>query len=356
MMTITTMITMATTTMTTMMTKCKTKGEPTRWEWQEHAFRAMNTNVHLTLVSPKDPSLLSFVEDSFGYFERLLSRFRDDSELSRLNESRQSPFQASHDLFAAVEAAIWAAQQTGGIYDPTILHWLEKAGYDRTFEEVVERQLVADSAGPVGSARPNSLGIGRPDPCDDYRSISLNSTRSAISRPAGIRLDLGGMGKGWTVDRVADELSGTGHFILNAGGDLYAYGTAMSAQGWEVDLGHPELTGRSFATLVVDHHAVATSTIARRRWTRNGATHHHLIDPRTGCSADTDVLSVSVVGTRVFTAEIYAKVALILGIEDGLAYLEQIPDVEAAIYSSSGDVYLTTNMDRYVVRLDPQGY
>ncbi len=83
---------------------------------------------------------------------------------------------------------------------------------------------------------------------------------------------------------------------------------------------------------------------------------HHLIDPRNGRPARTDVISVSVVAGRVFTAEVYAKVALILGLKEGLAFLEELADVEGALFSTSGKVTLTSGMDQYLERLDPSGY
>jgi len=107
---------------------------------------------------------------------------------------------------------------------------------------------------------------------------------------------------------------------------------------------------------VVNHHAVATSTITRRRWVNKGVVQHHLIDPRNGRPAKTDAISVSVVGGRVFTAEVYAKAALILGIEEGLEFLENLADVEGALFSASGEVVVTRGMDPYLEWMDPSGY
>ena len=125
-----------------------------------------------------------------------------------------------------MEAALWAAQQTAGIFDPTILPYLEKAGYDRTFEAVAnQRPLLHDNMAAEISPTTKKLPAGFLTGYN-YRHIGLEPFTQTISRPAGLRIDLGGMGKGWTVDRVADDLCEKGHFLLNAGGDLYAYGTA----------------------------------------------------------------------------------------------------------------------------------
>ncbi len=314
----------------------------------------MNTDIQISIAAPGQERLVQIVEESFRYFEQLLSRFRPDSELSRFNDCQRTAFLASPDFFAAVQAALWAAQQTGGIYDPTILFYLEEAGYDRTFGAVVnQRPLFNDPIEflPTMAAESDGILTGY-----NYRHLDLDPFSQMISHPAGLQIDLGGMGKGWTVDRVTDELCGQGHFLLNAGGDLYAYGTSGSDRGWEVHLAHPCIQDLNYASLSLDHHAAATSTIARRRWVKNEIVQHHLIDPRTGRPAETDVISVSVIAGRVFTAEIFAKTALILGVEEGLAFLEALPDVEGALFSTTSEIHVTSRMDQYLNRIDPSGY
>jgi thiamine biosynthesis lipoprotein len=318
----------------------------------------MNTDIELSAVAPEAARLARTVEESFRYFEQLLSRFRPDSELSQLNGCQETFFSASHDFFAAVEAALWAAQQTGGIYDPAILPYLEEAGYGRTFAAVAnskpwlgDQNEAIDSYSSRKGTASDRIRAGY-----DYRHFGLDTFTRTIQRPTGLRIDLGGMGKGWTADRVADELCEQGHFLLNAGGDLYAYGAPGAGQGWQVHLTHPVFRDLNYATLVLEHHAVATSTIVKRRWMKDGIVQHHLIDPRNGRPAITDAISVSVVAGRVFTAEIYAKTALILGIDEGLAFLESLPDVEGVLFSATNETFLTSELERYLEKMDPAGY
>lgn len=322
------------------------------WGWQQHNFRAMSTGVHLSMYTPVERTPGRHVEGLFRYFDQLLSRFRPASELSRLNGHDDTAFAASPDLFAAVEAALWAAQQSGGIYDPTILPDLERAGYDRTFEALqamssgtADNKLRSSGSAPAAGIRSGPT----------YHDMALDRFSGMIYRPVGLRLDLGGMGKGWTVDRAADDLRPGGAFMLNAGGDLYASSAPHRERGWQAHLAHPR-SNCLFASVSISNKALATSTTARRRWTKDGVRQHHLIDPRTGCPAVTDALSVSVIGERVFTAEIHAKVALILGLSAGLDYLEALPDVEAVLFGNDNSVQLTTGMSRYLDRLDPNGY
>ncbi len=348
-MTMTTMMTM--TMMNTTMIKPSRTVSPPSWQWQQHNFRAMSTGIHALIYTPAKRSLVGTIENLFRYFEQLLSRFQPTSELSRLNNHDGSIFMATPDLFAAVEAALWAAQQSGGIYDPTILPYLERAGYDCTFAAIDDQRPLRTVTEPAGDGyqamRVPDLRSGL-----DYRHVQVDRSTGMIKRPIGMLLDLGGMGKGWTVDRVVDEVCGDGPCLINAGGDLYAYGFPDGSRGWEIKLAHPLKPEMTLATLTLAHHAVATSTIAKRRWLKDGLLQHHLINPRTGYPAMTDAISVSVVGGRVFTAEVHAKVALILGVEEGLAYLESQPDVEGLIFSTGGEALLTSGMGQFGERLD----
>ncbi len=325
---------------------------PTPWHWTGYGFRAMNTAVQTWLYSQTDSAVLLDVQRLFDSFERRLSRFDPASELSRLNACADETFRASPALLDAVEAALWAAQMTGGLYDPTLLEALERAGYDRSFEKIEAEPDAVD--GPArGRARPSQspvAGRGR------YQAVQLNRARREIYKPPGLRLDLGGMGKGWTVDRAADRLQGLGPFLINAGGDIFAYQAPPGKKGWAIDLVHPLKSGQMMATLALHHHALATSTIAKRRWQRHGQPMHHLIDPRTGCPAQTDALSVSVVAERTLLAEVYAKVALIVGVEAGLDYLRRLPQVEGLIFTRTGAVRYTPGFEALLTRLEPAGF
>jgi thiamine biosynthesis lipoprotein len=309
----------------------------------------MNTNVYIRLYSQiaADDILLD-VQYLFASFEKRLSRFYPASELSKLNNEQQESIPVSPTLQNAIEVALWAAETTGGLYDPTILTNLEKAGYDRSFEKIT--QTVPLSASAPRPCAPTPLHPF------SFRSVHLNRAIGVIHKPVDLRLDLGGMGKGWTVDRAADRLQGLGPFLINAGGDIFAYHSPLGQAGWEVDLIHPQKPDLFMAKLRLHHQALATSTIAKRRWQHNGQMMHHLIDPRTGLPAQTDALSVTVVTDRTVTAEIYAKVALILGAEQGLAYLESLPGVEGLIYTAESAIIHTPGLANILDEVAPEGY
>jgi thiamine biosynthesis lipoprotein len=320
------------------------------WQWWVHQFTAMNTLVEV-LVYGRNATQPFVVEQLFREAEQRMSRFLPDSELSRFNATGDQAVTLSPELFDALEAALAAAWATGGLFDPTLLDDLVAAGYDRSFEHIVERAQFRWSA-PADLHDAPQVTRRR---LVSYANVQLDRARRQAMKPSALRLDLGGMGKGWTVDRAAELLLGEGPFLVNAGGDLYAHGQPGDSRGWEITIEHPWLPDRWIARLFLDHMALATSTIMKRRWRRNGALHHHLIDPRSGRPANTDAASVTVVAPRTLLAEIFAKVALVLGAEAGIAYLEQTPDIDGLIYTTDGRILHTSGLHNQIDALAPAG-
>ena len=291
-------------------------------------FRAMNTDVTAVVVAPDGRvdaiAALDAVEHLFADVEATLSRFRPESELSRLNYQAGEPFHASPLLFTVVAAALEVARETQGVFDPTILSALVAAGYDRSFEDV-----------PPERSSPARPPTG-PRPC--WQAVHLIPATRTIVLPEGVGLDLGGIGKGWTVDRAAERLVDFPGFGIDAGGDLRCRGPRADGRPWTVGIEDPRQPDRDLAVLAVREGAVATSTVTHRRWRRAGQVQHHLIDPRIGRPGRTDVLSVTVLAESVARAETLAKVALLLGSYEGLRFLDNQIDAAALLVLDDGRV------------------
>lgn len=267
------------------------------------SFRAMGSRIAIWLSasSMDDARILEQTPVWFEAWEANLSRFRPASELSFLNDHAGQWVRVSKDVCQVLERALDAARLTGGLVNPLILPALEAAGYDHTFE--------ADHFEP-GPARP----VG---PAPDWRDIALDPGHSLVWIPAGTRLDLGGIAKGWAAQQAAERLAEVGACLVDAGGDMVGRGTPDPDKhaGWAVALAGPQgEAGGSADLIMLTDAAVATSGIDYRRWQRNGQVLHHVIDPRTGQPAQTDVLSATVVAADAVHAEAWAKAALIDGI------------------------------------------
>jgi thiamine biosynthesis lipoprotein len=283
----------------------------------EHHFRAMNTGVGIWVWST-DPERMPMIragmrwaEDFFTGVEADLSRFRSTSALSRLNRAAgRGPQAVLPMLWTVLVAALDAAHESGGIYDPTVLRSLERAGYDRSFEAIdPSRNTEETDAPPVRTF-------------DSWRRIRMNDAARSVDLPADLAVDLGGIAKGWTVDHVAIALAPLGAVLVDAGGDLRVVGT-VDGEPWPIGVQDPFTPERDRAVVQLRCGALATSSIGGRRWQRGNRLLHHVIDPRTGTSADSSLHSVTVHASDAVTADVAAKVVLVLGSEAGRAYLVQ---------------------------------
>ncbi len=277
----------------------------------ERRFRAMNTDVAAWVwsESPQAAAHLADVETLFGQVEAELSRFRPDSGLSRLNARAGAGSQPTSSLLQAVlRQALAAARESNGIFDPTVFHAVRAAGYDRSFEQLAEAPE-AEMAPPI------------PAYCRDWRSVKLDPKAGTAALPVGLGIDLGGIGKGWAVDRAAKVAGAWGAALVDAGGDIRAT-AAPGGEPWPVAVQDPFNPGEDLMVLALDEGAVATSSIGGRQWRRDGQIMHHLIDPRTGEPSKSDVHTATVLAPTAEQAEIAAKVALLLGKRAGRRYLE----------------------------------
>ncbi len=217
-----------------------------------------------------------------------LTRFEPTSELSRLNASSGEWVTVSMELEALLHESLRAFELSDGLVNVAVLPALLAAGYTRDF-----------AAGPTSRRKPQRI-----PPLADVLQMRPGEARLV----QGGAVDLGGIAKGWLADRLAERLGD--NVLVNLCGDLFARGGGENGEGWPVGFGDK--------TLLLKDMGAATSGTTKRAW----AGGHHLIDPRTGLPARTDLTEVSVLAATATDAEVYAKVALLLGSRDAPKWLE----------------------------------
>ncbi|TMC11940.1 MAG: FAD:protein FMN transferase [Chloroflexi bacterium] len=217
------------------------------------------------------------------------SRFEPDSELSRFNAAAGRWTDVSPELEGLLRAALDAHRLSGGLVHAGVLGSMLAIGYTRPLR--------------LGPTAATLTGAAPPPPLPDMLEVEPGRARLR----AGTGVDLGGIAKGWLADRLAAELGQ--NCLVNLGGDLFARGAGPEGEGWPVAVGD--------TTLLLAGQGAATSGVRRRAWQDGDEALHHLIDPRTGRPARTDLSQVSVVTPTAAEAEVHAKAALLLG--SGLA-------------------------------------
>ena len=310
-------------------------------EWPVHEFRAMGSQMSVRLALPTADAAPHFAR-AVAYFaeaEARLSRFDAKSELSEVNASAGRWRRVSPLLWEVLDVALAMAAATDGLFDPTLLAGIRATGYDRDFAELAGRANVVVE-------RDNSGRSGR------WQAVNRRAATHEIYLPTGMGLDLGGIAKGVIAKQVVEQLRAVAPCLVDAGGDLVAGDAPPGWPGWPVAIAAPTSApfgedAEDLATLWLCDRTLATSGVDFRRWQHNGQWAHHILDPRSGQPAKTDLVSVSVVARVAAHAEGWAKVALILGAEAGLAALLS-QGLGALLVEQAGGVVMTPALQRYL--------
>ena len=254
--------------------------------------------------------------------ESVLSRFRDDSELCRLNRHAGAWVRVDERLLRALVSAVRLREETNGRFDPTILPALVAAGYDVSFEQLRPR---APSAAPSRRAG---------------ASIEVDLVGGRARLEANAAVDLGGIGKGFAAERTLwamrerwPDLLGA---VVDLGGDVVVWGTPPGGGPWRIAVADPRDPGAMFGQLAIDAGAVATSGRDTRRFGPDGSL-HHLIDPDSGTPAIAGPLAVTVVGPDAADVEAYATAVAVSDIRLAPTILAARPSLSALIVPTVGD-------------------
>ncbi len=292
------------------------------------SFNAMGTD-HTVMVDDAEalPAAMAVVRKQFQEIDETCSRFRSDSELSRLNGlSGAGDVPLSPLLEEAIVAALDSAAMTGGLVDLTVGRCVEEVGYDVTF-----RDLPAD--GPRLTLKVRQM-VG-------WRALDYDPLAHTLSLPAGVGLDLGASGKAWAADRAAAAVAGSlgVSVLVNCGGDI-AVGGPTPRGGWPVRVA-VDADADQWQDVVVFDGGLATSGTTSRRWRRGGVELHHIIDPSTGLPAQTPWAMVSVAAATCVEANAAATAALIMGDRapewlDGLKLPARLVDKRGGIRFAGG--------------------
>jgi thiamine biosynthesis lipoprotein len=268
--------------------------------------------------------------DEIARLEAVLSDYREDSELSRMNrEAGAAPFPCSSDLFEFLLAAIGYSRETGGAFDvtaaPLVSLWDLRG------------------AGRI----PSSAEIERARRQVGFSLLGLDRTRSTVRFQApGMRLDPGALGKGFALDAAARTLRSRGvrSAMLDFGGQILAIGAPPGAAAWEIDVAHPLDRSRPVTSLMVRDQSVATSGSSERGLIVEGRRLGHVVDPRTGAPIEA-LGSATVIAATGAEADALSTALLVMGPDAGLDWASARSGIEV--------LYLAAEGDRIVARSTP---
>jgi thiamine biosynthesis lipoprotein len=248
-----------------------------------------------------------------------MSTYKPSSEISRVNaEAARAPVKISTELFDLIARSVEISRRSNGAFDISY----ESVGYLYDFRE---RQ------------RPGNEQIEQALSSIDYRAIELDQTQSTVAFARdGMRINLGGIAKGYAVERAARWLltQGIEHAVLNAGGDTRVLGDRRG-QPWIVGIRHPRTESDVMTRMPLIDEAISTSGDYERFFDENGERYHHIINPGTGRPTDA-LMSVTVIGGDAVLTDALSTTVFVLGMDGGLELIEEYPGYEAIIVDREG--------------------
>ncbi len=293
----------------------------------------MGSDAHVIVVGGDEPGrvepMLERALARIADLESRWSRFVPSSEVSRLNSRRGVPTIVSADTRLLIERALLAADLTDGRFDPTMVDTIEALGYDRDFAQV--------RADPPPRQPTRVRGLGT----EGAAGIRVEPMLDAVTLPADVGFDPGGIGKGLAADLVVNELmeSGARGAMVNLGGDLRAEGIAPTPDGWVVGIEDPINASTNRALVTIRRGGVCTSSRVRRRWTSSdGHDLHHVIDPKSGQPVEHSIATVTVVAGEAWWAEALTKALFVEGVVDRARAERLLVNASALVIRTDGKV------------------
>jgi FAD:protein FMN transferase len=298
--------------------------------WMARDEAIMGTAIHVELWAERrsdGDAAVEAVLSEMHRIDRTYSPHKPESELSRLNRSAAAaPFVCSEEMFGLLARALAFAELSDGAFD------ISYAAVGRLYDY---RRGIAPDEARLAAAR---ALVG-------WRGIELDfAARSVRFQRDGMCIDLGGFAKGHAVDCAVLRLRERGirHAYVSAGGDSRVLGDRRG-RPWSVAVRHPRKSDQIVAVLPLEDVAVSTSGDYERYFERGGVRHHHLLDPATGRSP-AHVHSVTIVAEDGLTSEALSKTVFVLGVERGLAIVEQVPGADAVVVDSAGRLHFTSDL------------
>jgi len=310
----------------------------------ERNRKSMGTYIEITLWGADDAAGAAAIEDAFGEFDRLdrmMTTWLPDSEVSRINAAAGTgkAIAVSPELFECISRSVEFSRISGGLFDITVGGYSGVWKFDEDNDgSIPEPSLVQERKKLVG-----------------WKDLVVGAKgRTVLLRRKGMRITLGGIAKGYAVDRATQILRKRGFtdFIVRAGGDMYVAGRHGDRR-WRVGIRDPRGPRDAiFAAAEVEDMTFSTSGDYERFVVRDGKRYHHILDPRTGYPASAS-RSVTVMAKDGTTAEGISKILFILGPKEGMAFLAKVPGVEAVIVGPDNEVHVSPGLKDRLKILHP---
>jgi thiamine biosynthesis lipoprotein len=305
------------------------------------AGRTMGTTYHVTVIGgyfTSVGSLRQAIDERLEAVNASMSTYRPESEISRFNalSTANTAFAVGKDFFAVMTVARQLYELTGGAWDGTIDPLVDLWGFGRSARP--------KAIPPAEAILAHMAHVG-------FGLIDIAPPGVLVKRDPKVTLDLASVAKGFGVDAVADLIRDRGfdNFLVEVGGEVFGGGARLDGRPWRIGINRPEARApinRVYKVVALHDRAFATSGDYRLFFERDGRRFSHIIDPRTGYPVANGVVSVSVTAATCARADGLATALMVMGVEEGLALVDELADVECLLVVRDGEGNLVDHFSR----------
>jgi thiamine biosynthesis lipoprotein len=300
----------------------------------KRALRLMGNRFELSVVSGNATWAQQCIDagvDEIQRIEKLLTTFSDDSQTNEINRNAGvQPVKVDQEVFDLVARSLRISDLTQGAFDISYGS-IDKSlwNFDVNMKQLPDRETAQKSVRLI-----------------NYRNIILNAENTSVYlKEKGMRIGFGGIGKGYAAERAKLVMKqfGAQSGVVNASGDLTAWGLQPNGQKWTIAIANPDLSNEVFSYMAITDMAVATSGNYEKFVMIDGKKYSHTINPRTGLPV-TGIKSVTIITTNAEIADAMATPVTIMGIKTGLDMINQMNNIEAVIVDDNNKLYTSKNI------------
>lgn len=296
-----------------------------------------DTYVSITLYGLSDKEAEPILESCFEMFdnyEALLSADISDSDIYNINNSNGEAVKVNPETLDLIMTANKYSDETDGLFDISVYGILSYYDFHANSEKIPSNSEISEAIKHVS-----------------YKNIYVNQLNNTVtlSDPKTV-IEIGGIAKGYIADKVADYLRNckvTGA-IINIGGDLSTIGTKADGSKFCIGISDPQDENNTLCGVFLANKSVATSGTYIRSFYKDGVFYHHIIDPRTGFPAKTDIVSATVISDSATDCDTLCTILILLGSRDALSYIESIPATETILVTEDGKLLKSSGADNYI--------
>lgn len=303
-------------------------------QWVNNSFKVMGTQAHVEFWlndeeqgQTTSEQLITLVQNEMTRIDEAMSPYKAMSELSQVNnKAGREAVIISSELFALLHESQQVAELSDGAFDITYA----SVGYQYDYRK---------------KQRPSESSIKRALEAINYRAVILDKTKSTVrfSQP-NVKIDLGGMAKGYAVKQCIELLKSAGikHALVSAGGDTALLGDRRG-RPWYVGIKHPRAEDKTAVQLPLTNEAISTSGDYERYFIEDGVRYHHIVNPKTGDSARM-VVSVSIIGDDATFVDALSTTVFVKGLQEGMKFIDKLPGYEAIIIDNQQTLHMSKGL------------